>query len=62
MKTSSLRIPDSLHKAIKQMAEHNHRSLNGEILRAIEFYLNSPEMRYEISPKPKKKISKQGKG
>ena len=39
MKTTNLRIPDNLHRALKESAETNHRSLNGEILRAIEFYL-----------------------
>ena len=39
MITTNLRIPDDIHEALKTSAEKNHRSLNGEILNAIEFYL-----------------------
>jgi hypothetical protein len=42
MKKITIRIPDNqekIFKAIKESAEKNHRSLNGEILRALEIYL-----------------------
>lgn len=59
----TIRIPDEqaqLHESINQTAQNNHRSLNGEILRALEFYLkNAPEAQYETKPvgkeEPKKK-------
>jgi predicted HicB family RNase H-like nuclease len=44
MKKITIRIPDEqehLHDAIIKSAQKNHRSLNGEILRAFEFYLES---------------------
>ena len=35
---------NELHQAIIKSAQKNHRSLNGEMERALEFYLkNSPE-------------------
>ena len=41
MKAIHLRFLDEeLHKAIEKSAKRNHRSLNGEILRAIELYLD----------------------
>jgi hypothetical protein len=54
---------DQLHKAIAKTARKNHRSLNGEIERAIEFYLKeAPEAQYEVKPvekeEPKKKSPK----
>ncbi len=46
---------DPLHKAIERTAQNNRRSLNGEILRAIEFYLkNAPEAQYETKEVQKK--------
>jgi hypothetical protein len=39
MKTTNLRIPDEIHKLIKESGEKNRRSLNSEILHAIEYYL-----------------------
>lgn len=54
----TIRIPDEqgqLHKTLEKTAENNHRSLNGEILRAIEFYLkNAPEAQYQVKEVPKK--------
>jgi len=41
MTTTNLRIPDKLHKTLKTKAGLNRRSMNAEILRAIEFYLSS---------------------
>ena len=34
----NLRLPDDIHMALKASAEINRRSLNSEILTAIEFY------------------------
>ena len=53
-----IRFPDAqLHDAIIQSAKHNRRSLNNEILRAIEFYLKeAPETQYEV--KPVKEVTK----
>jgi hypothetical protein len=51
----TIRIPDAqehLHKAIEKSAQKNHRSLNGEILRALEYYLeNAPEAQKEVTKK-----------
>ena len=44
MKTTNLRIPDKLHKALKTKAGLNRRSMNAEILRAVEFYLTNREV------------------
>lgn len=59
MKDIHLRFPDEeehLHDALKKSAENNRRSLNNEILRAIEFYLkNAPEAHYEVKEVSKKK-------
>ena len=35
----ALRLTDELHKKIGESAARSHRSINGEILEAIEFYL-----------------------
>lgn len=59
MITTNLRFPDEeehLHEALKKSAESNRRSLNNEILRAIEFYLkHAPEAHYEVKEVTKKK-------
>lgn len=56
----SLRFLDeeeSLYEAIKETAKQNHRSLNGEIIHAIEYYLkNAPEAHYQV-----KRIEKEPK-
>lgn len=50
MKNLNLRLPESLHEALKRTADDNRRSLNSEILRAIEYYLkNAPEAHYEAA-------------
>jgi hypothetical protein len=56
MITTNLRFPDEqLHSALKKSAENNRRSLNNEILRAIEFYLkNAPEAQYQVKEVTKK--------
>lgn len=48
-KNYALRITeDTAYNALKKSAKGNHRSLNAEINRAIEFYLkNAPDARYE---------------
>ena len=58
MKSIHLRFPDEqLHSALTKSAKNNRRSLNNEILRAIEFYLKeAPEAQYEV--KPAKEVSK----
>lgn len=63
MKNFALRFPDEqLHEAIKASAEHNRRSLNNEILRAVEFYLtHAPEAHYEVKPKEKERLKKSPK-
>jgi hypothetical protein len=38
----NVRIPAPLHGAIKQKAEAEHRSLNGQILACLERCLNAP--------------------
>lgn len=49
MKTTNLRIPDKQHKALKQSAEQSRRSMNAEILRAIEFYLKNKVVGQQMS-------------
>ena len=34
-----LRLPDELHEQLRATAQRNHRSLNGEILCALDAYL-----------------------
>jgi len=42
---------ESLHKALVETAKQNRRSMNAEILRAIEYYLkNAPEAHYQVGP------------
>jgi len=55
MKAIHVRFPDEqLHSAITKSAANNRRSLNNEILRAVEFYLkNAPEAQYEVKPASK---------
>ena len=54
-----LRISEHLHADIKSAGDRNRRSLNSEILRAIEFYLkNAPEARYDPTPTKEKKPTK----
>jgi hypothetical protein len=49
MQTIHVRFPEKeIHKAIVAAAKKNRRSMNAEILRAIEFYLkNAPEAQAE---------------
>lgn len=56
-KNYALRITeDTAYNALKESAKGNHRSLNAEINRAIEFYLrHAPDAQYEIKKTPKKK-------
>ncbi len=43
-----IRLPDELHKAIKEIGKKNHRSMNGEIVRALEYYVQfAPEAQIE---------------
>jgi len=49
----------AIHDTLVKSAKNNRRSLNGEMLRAFEFYLkNAPEAQYEVKEVPKKKIRK----
>jgi len=41
MKKVTIRIPDELHTEIAKAAKRNRRSLNSEILHAIESYLGA---------------------
>ena len=43
MVSTVLRIPDELIARIKATAKKNNRSMNGEILQAIEIYLQTQE-------------------
>lgn len=64
MVSTNLRFADqeALYEAIKKSARNNHRSLNGEILRAIEYYLtNAPEAHYEAKPVEKEVPKKRSK-
>jgi len=50
MVSTNLRFDNApqLFKAIKESAKQNRRSMNAEILRALEFYLKeAPEAHYE---------------
>lgn len=47
MTNTNVRLPDELHQAIKDAALRNRRSMNAEILHALEFYLkNAPDAHY----------------
>lgn len=60
MKMIHVRFADEeLHKAIKKTAESNRRSLNNEVLRAIEFYLKHGPEAQEV--KLKKEVKKKSK-
>ena len=41
--TFNVRIKPEIHKQIAIRANHNHRSLNAEVEKAIEYYLKQPE-------------------
>jgi hypothetical protein len=43
MYSSNLRIPEDLLERVKASAKKNRRSMNGEILQAIEVYLDVQE-------------------
>lgn len=47
MTSLNLRFPDGLHEKIKELAEINHRSLNSEILVAIERYVKQEQEKKE---------------
>jgi plasmid stability protein len=59
MKDIHIRFPtEELHRAIKKSAANNHRSLNNEIVYAIELYLKEideakPVEKEEAKKKPK---------
>lgn len=60
----TLRINEhTLYEAIENTAKQNRRSMNAEILRAIEYYLkNAPEAQYQVEDeKPIKKELKKKK-
>lgn len=62
MKTTIIRFPPDngdLLDVLKKSAKKNRRSLNSELLRAIEFYLkNAPEAQYEAKPVEKEVVKK----
>jgi len=39
MKRVSLRLPDELHKALKELATQENRSLNGQIIYILKEYI-----------------------
>jgi hypothetical protein len=62
MLATTIRFPkesEHLLEIMKKSAENNHRSLNGELLRALEFYLkNAPEAQYEVKKVHKEAVKK----
>ena len=40
-------IPDELYRALKERAERNHRSLNGEIIASLERVVQAPTLDVE---------------
>lgn len=51
-----------LFENIKKTAKVNKRSMNAEILRAIEYYLkNAPEAHYEVEDAKKQPVEKKVK-
>lgn len=49
MKKITIRAPNNIHAAIKASAKRNFRSLNGEIVKALAFYLkHSPGANYFV--------------
>lgn len=59
MTVFSFRIDDQLYETVKKTAANNHRSINSELLRAIEYYLkHAPEAQYDtVQPKQEKPLS-----
>lgn len=41
MKAMTLRLPDELYDALKSQAGKSHRSLHGQILGALEYYVRA---------------------
>jgi hypothetical protein len=39
MKQFSLRLPDKLHQALKEIAKKEHRSLHSQIIHSLEKYI-----------------------
>jgi hypothetical protein len=64
MKTTNLRIPDDIHEAMKESAKNNYRSLNAEILYAMEKYISTANISlgtsvsFALRNLPKKKTAK----
>lgn len=53
---------EGLFESIKKTAKANKRSMNAEILRAIEYYLkNAPEAHYEVENVKKQPVDKKVK-
>jgi hypothetical protein len=47
----SFKKAEELFEAVKKSAKQNRRSMNAEVLRAIEYYLkNAPEAHYQVEP------------
>ena len=53
MTNTNVRLPNELHLAIKKAAGNNRRSMNAEILYALEFYLKNAPTAYYL-PKGKR--------
>ena len=53
----TVRISDEdekVYRGIEKSAQNNRRSINNEILQALDFYLkNAPQAHYEVKPLPK---------
>ena len=65
MVTAIIRFTDEtkrLLETLRKTAKSNHRSLNGEMLRAFEFYLQeAPDAQYEVKPMEKEVVEKKSK-
>jgi len=54
MKILNLRLPDEMHAAMTKAAEDHFRSLNGELIAAIDYYLKSfGQVQKDDEPKEK---------
>jgi hypothetical protein len=47
MKVVNLRVPEDIHKAIKELAEKDRRSLNAEIVYILEQYAKQKQEKME---------------
>lgn len=56
MTSLNVRMPDDYHLKLKELAELNHRSLNSEVLVALQRYIEQEEEVQKEKEKKKKAV------